>query len=668
MTTVPHGSWPSPISAADLATSGVRLGEPRYDGADLYWTQGRPAEAGRVALMRERNGVVAEVAPGLNVRTRVHEYGGGAWDVRDGVVVVSSDPSGQVLRLGDDGWRALTPEGVQLRFADLRVVPELGVVIAVREDHSAPGEPVNSLVVLRLDGPEGPGTMIARGADFYARPELSEDGRLAWMEWRHPDMPWDACLIRTGRLNVSASGAVLDEVRTVAGGPGESAVHPLWRGQELLFCSDRSGFWELYADHVAQLTEAGADLVEPFWVFGRRPVALTGAGEVVLRPRIDGRSAPVLLTADGYRALADGVVDCDSLDAAGDKVAALVQFVDAPDAIIELSDSGLRIVDSAAPRTLGPEWVSVAESVTWDGPAGEVHGWFYPPMNPSLVELVETPTERFRQAQPAGDRSAATAAEGCGQAQPAEPASADRPRQARPAGADRPPLIVISHGGPTAFSTAGFSLAVQFWTTRGFAVLDVNYSGSSGYGRDYRDRLRGEWGVLDVADCVAGARALANQGRVDGTRMAIRGGSAGGYTTLRALTTSDVFAAGCSRYGIGDLAALASDTHKFEARYLDGLVGPWPEAAATYAERSPINHVDALNCPMLILQGADDAVVPLNQAETMAAAVAAKGLDVELIVFAGEGHGFRKAETIQAALEAELAFYARTFGITLPDA
>lgn len=223
---------------------------------------------------------------------------------------------------------------------------------------------------------------------------------------------------------------------------------------------------------------------------------------------------------------------------------------------------------------------------------------------------------------------------------------------------------MISHGGPTAFATAGFSLGIQFWTSRGFAVLDVNYSGSSGYGRAYRDRLRGEWGVLDVADCIAGARALAVAGRVDGARLAIRGGSAGGYTTLRALTTSDVFAAGCSRYGIGDLAALASDTHKFEARYLDGLVGPWPEAADLYAERSPINHVDALNCPMLILQGADDAVVPPNQAETMAAAVAAKGLDVELIVFQGEGHGFRKAETIEAALEAELAFYSRTFGLT----
>ncbi len=636
MTTVPHGSWPSPISAADLASGGVRLGEPRYDGADLYWTQGRPAESGRVALLRERDGAVAEVAPGLNVRTRVHEYGGGAWDARDGVVVVSTDPSGQLVRLDGEAPVTLTPGGASWRFADLRACPGLGVVLAVREDHSGPGEPVNSLVGLHLDEVnEDGGTVLAEGADFYACPELSADGRLAWMEWRHPDMPWDSCRIRVGRLRVAAAGLALDDVRTVAGGPGESAVHPFWRGEELLFCSDRSGFWELSASSpggaLTQLTDGRADLVEPFWVFGRRPFAVTGNGSVVLRPRVDGRSAPTLLTSSGYSELAPDVVDCDSLDAAGDRVVALVQFADAPDAIVEWSGGERRVVDSSSSIVLRPSQLSHGEAVSWAGPAGDVHGWFYPPHSePPLVERVET-----------------------------TPASVAEP--------ERPPLIVISHGGPTAFSTAGFRLAVQFWTTRGFAVLDVNYSGSSGYGRAYRDRLRGEWGVLDVADCIAGAHALAAAGRVDGARLAIRGGSAGGYTTLRALTTSDVFAAGCSRYGIGDLTALASDSHKFEAHYLDGLVGPWPAASETYAERSPINHLDALSCPMLILQGAEDAVVPPNQAEAMAAAVAAKGLEVELIVFEGEGHGFRRAETIQRALEAELAFYARTFGITLPS-
>ena len=384
--------------------------------------------------------------------------------------------------------------------------------------------------------------------------------------------------------------------------------------------------------------------MEPVWVFGRRPYALTGAGDVVIRPRIDGRSQPMLVRAGEYLGLTTEVVDCDSLDACGDRIVLLAQFADVPTEIIELRPAHRRAVRAAAPRVLAPEWVSHAQPVTWPGEAGEVHGWFYEPTNP----LVEPGVAEVRPPVEPVETTDANAADGASTS--TDGASA------------RPPLIVISHGGPTAFSSSGFDLGIQFWTTRGFAVLDVNYSGSSGYGRAYTDRLRGQWGVLDVADCIAGARSLADAGRVDGDRMVIRGGSAGGFTTLRALTTSTVFAAGCSRYGIGDLAALATDTHKFESRYLDGLVGPWPAASEVYAERSPIHHVDALNCPMLILQGEDDAVVPLNQARLMADAVRAKGLEAELIVFEGEGHGFRRAETIERALEAELAFYERVFG------
>ncbi len=618
------GAWSSPLTARSLAVAGVRLGEPRYDGADLYWTEGRPAEGGRVALMRERAGAVEEVAPGLNVRSRVHEYGGGAWAARDGVVVISSDPTGQLLRVDGAEPIALTPPDRGWRYADLRVLPGAGLVLAVREDHSQPGEPVNTLVALRLEAPnDDGGVVLVAGADFFACAELSAGGRLAWMEWRHPAMPWDSCLIVTGRFDVSS--LTVDDVQVVAGGAAESATHPLWRGEELLFCSDRTGFAELYARSsegaVTQLTHLNADLVEPFWVFGRRPVAVTGAGDLVIRPRVDGRSRPMLLRNGEYLGLTSDVVDCDSLDAAGDRIVLLAEFADVPTEIVELTPGHRRVVRAAGRRIFEPAWVSHAEAVSWPGEAGDVHGWYYAPVNPS-VERVET----------AGSV--------------VEPV-------------ETPPLIVISHGGPTAFSSCGFDLGVQFWTTRGFGVLDVNYSGSSGYGRDYAERLHGRWGELDVADCIAGAQFLADSGRVNGAKLAIRGGSAGGYTTLRALTTSDAFAAGCSRYGIGDLTALATDTHKFESRYLDGLVGPWPQASEVYRDRSPINHVDALNCPMLILQGADDAVVPPNQAQTMAEAVAAKGLEVELIVFEGEGHGFRRAETLERALQAELAFYQR---------
>ena len=618
------GAWSSPLTARSLAVAGVRLGEPRYDGADLYWTEGRPAEGGRVALMRERAGAVEEVAPGQNVRSRVHEYGGGAWAARDGVVVISSDPTGQLLRVDGAEPIALTPPDRGWRYADLRVLPGAGLVLAVREDHSQPGEPVNTLVALRLEAPnDDGGVVLVAGADFFACAELSAGGRLAWMEWRHPAMPWDSCLIVTGRFDVSS--LTVDDVQVVAGGAAESATHPLWRGEELLFCSDRTGFAVLYARSsegaVTQLTHLNADLVEPFWVFGRRPVALTGAGDLVIRPRVDGRSRPMLLRNGEYLGLTSDVVDCDSLDAAGDRIVLLAEFADVPTEIVELSPGHRRVVRAAGRRIFEPAWVSHAEAVSWPGEAGDVHGWYYAPVNPS-VERVET----------AGSV--------------VEPV-------------ETPPLIVISHGGPTAFSSCGFALGVQFWTTRGFGVLDVNYSGSSGYGRDYAERLHGRWGELDVADCIAGAQFLADSGRVNGAKLAIRGGSAGGYTTLRALTTSDAFAAGCSRYGIGDLTALATDTHKFESRYLDGLVGPWPQASEVYRDRSPINHVDALNCPMLILQGADDAVVPPTQAQTMAEAVAAKGLEVELIVFEGEGHGFRRAETLERALQAELAFYQR---------
>lgn len=625
-----HGSWPSPIAVADLTAAGVvGLAEPLLDGDDLYWLESRADEGGRVALCRRRDGVVTELAPGHNVRTRVHEYGGGAYAVAAGVVVFSELSTGQVWVLDGGAARPLTPEG-PWRFGDLRVHPGRGLVLAVREDHGAGGEPVNTVVALRLDGENvAGGRVLCAGADFYSSPEFADDGRLAWVEWDHPAMPWDATRLRVARLTSAAEGPEVGEALAVAGGAAESVVAPGWLPDgRLLFITDATGFWNLAVwdgSAVSAVTAVPHDLAFPQWVLGMRPYAILGSGRVVCAPIVDGRATPhrLDLASGKLSDLGFGCTDAGGFTASGGRVACVAGRPDSPRAVLAwTADDRPEVVRAGSRTELPADLISRAEAVTWEGPEGPVHGWFYPPTNPEV----------------------------------------------RGPDGEAPPLLVLSHGGPTALATADFALGYQFWTSRGFAILDVNYGGSSGYGRAYRQRLAGRWGIVDVRDCVHGALALAARGRVDRRRLAIKGGSAGGYTTLRALTTSTVFAAGVSRYGIGDLTALATDTHKFESRYLDGLVGPWPAAQAVYAERSPLNHVDALNCPMLILQGADDRVVPPNHAEAMAAAVSAKGLPVELIVFDGEGHGFRRAETIEAATGAELAFYGRVFGFTpAPD-
>lgn len=626
MNVTPYGSWVSPIAVTDLTAPGVvGLSDTLLDGDDLYWLESRADEGGRVALCRLRAGAVIDLVPEHNVRSRVHEYGGGALGVRDGVVAFSEFTTGQVWVVRDGAARPVTPAG-SWRYGDLRLHPERGLLLAVREDHGGEGEPVNTIVALSLDGenPSG-GRVLCAGADFYSSPELSDDGRLAWVEWNHPAMPWDATRLCIAPLAVTADGPVLGQAATVAGGPAESVVAPGWLPDgRLLLITDAGGFWNLAVwdgSSLAPVTGVPHDLASPQWGLGMRPYAILDAGRLVCAPIIEGRATPheVDLATGALTDLGFGCTDTGWLTAFGGRVACVVGRPTAPRAVLEWSGREEPHVVVAGARTeLPARLISRAEAVTWAGPEGPVHGWFYPPTNPEF----------------------------------------------RAPDGELPPLLVLSHGGPTALAMADFALGYQFWTSRGFAILDVNYGGSTGYGRAYRQRLDGQWGIVDVRDCVDGALALAAVGRVDRRRLAIKGGSAGGYTTLRALTTSDVFAAGVSRYGIGDLTALATDTHKFESRYLDGLVGRWPEAEAVYRERSPINHVDALNCPMLILQGADDKVVPPNQAEAMASAVSAKGLPVELIVFEGEGHGFRKAETIQRALEAELAFYGRVFGFT----
>ena len=634
----PFGSWETPVTSAVVVAAAVRLGEVRTDGADVVWAEGRPAEGGRTQLVRRRpDGATTDLLPdGANARTAVHEYGGAAWWVRDGVVWYVDWADQRLRRLAPGADPVpLTPEPQRPRgdrYADGETTPD-GRIVCVRERHL--GERAvdvrNEVVVLDAHAPSEPEVLVG-GPDFVAAPRLSPDGAtLAWLQWNHPAMPWDAAQLVVRDL---ATG----EETVVAGGPGESVGEPRWRPDgSLWFLSDRSDWWNLYrwtpgAD-IAAVVRIDADIGVPAWTFGSARYAVLDDGRVVVARWRSGFDGLAVRGPNG------AVTDLDlPFTAVGAVVAAgpgaVVVVAGSPTAEVGVHrvelDPSVRVTTLRPPRDLGlrPDQLSLPEAVRFpsvDG-AGEPrtgHALFYPPTNP-----------RFRG--PAGEL---------------------------------PPLLVVIHGGPTGKAVPVLSVGVQYWTSRGFAVVDVDYGGSSGYGRPYRELLAGSWGVVDVADCLAAARALGQRGRVDPARLCIRGGSAGGYTTLAALARDDTpFAAGADHFGVADLEALARDTHKFESRYLDGLVGPYPAAREVYVERSPITHVDRLARPLIVLQGAEDAVVPPAQSEAIVAALRERGVPVAYLLFDGEQHGFRRAENVARALDAELSFYAQVLGFALPPA
>ncbi len=627
---LPYGAWPSPITPALVAGAQVVLGWPQLTREALWWTEARPHEGGRVALLRRerRHGRIVEVTrAGFSLRTRAQEYGGRAYAVAEGVVVGCNQADQRLYRLPGvtPGW-ALTPESDgALRYAEPVIDLPRQRVLAVREDHRRGGEPETTLVAVALDGAGGAGEVLCAGHDFVAAPTLSADGRrLAWLTWDHPDMPWDATRLWVAELD----GAGRPGAPTaIAGGSQESVLQPLWLADgSLVFASDRTGFWNLWrwdGRSTSCLREDAAEYAGPLWSLGQRWFAA-----------LDARTLAVTVTRDGFTGLAwldlpsgslrpvdlPGVVEVAEPTACDGQVAVLAAAADAPSALLLVAGgSGQhRAVVSGAALPFGPDRIARPRPIWFASTGGRrTHAFHYPPTNPAC----------------------------------------------RGPANERPPLIVRSHGGPTSAARAALSLGTQFWTSRGFAVVDVNYGGSTGFGRAYRCRLDGQWGVVDVEDCLAAARHLVAEGLADAARLAIRGGSAAGFTTLCALTFHDLFKVGASYYGIGDLEALARDTHKFESRYLDRLVGPLPEARALYRARSPIHHVDRLNCPVIFFQGLDDAAVPPNQAEAMVAALRAKGLPVAYLAFPGEGHGFRKAETIVAAQQAEHSFFCRVLGI-----
>lgn len=636
--TAPYGSWTSPLDAQQVAAAAITLNYATAHRGQLYWTESRPADRGRTALVTTRGDAAVDVTPAeFNLRTRVHEYGGRpyAW-AGDALVFSHFLDQRLYLQRATAAPRAITSPGY--RYADGAPSRDGRTLFAVREDHTASGEPVNAIVALDLTADlaqDTAGTVLFSAADFVAYPRPSADGRLAFIAWHHPNMPWDATALHVGTL--AADG--LRDVQVIAGGadaPDESVIEPVWAADgTLYFLSDRSGFWNLYrwrGGAVERVTEVDADFGGPLWSLGTATYALCDDGHALARlcrdavdslVRIDlasGEVTPLPLPFGSFASI--GALDART----GYAIAA---GADAPPALItvDLATGAHRVVRSAADSPLPVALVSTAEPIRFptrpgaDGQPRTAQAFFHPPHNPAY----------------------------------------------RGPANEAPPLIVLLHGGPTGHAAPTLNLAIQFWTTRGFAVVNVNYGGSSGFGRAYRERLLGEWGVVDLADAVAAVDHLASAGRINGNRVAIRGGSAGGYTVLAALAFTRRFAAGINYFGIADLESLAAETHKFESRYLDRLIAPLPEGLPIYRARSPIHHLQALDGALITFQGSEDKAVPPEQSRRIVAAVRERGRPVAYIEFDGEQHGFRNAKNIARALEAELYFLGRIFGFAPAD-
>jgi len=624
--TAPYGSWDSPITADLVASSSVRLAEVEFDGDNIYWLEGRPAEGGRNVIVRRRpDGTLMDVnPPPFNARTRVHEYGGGALLLHRDVAYFSNFADQRLYRqpIGGDP-QPLTPRD-ELRYADGIMDSGREAIFLVREDHRRGREARNEIVRIDL-AQGGEGHVIATGNDFYSSPRLNANGsRLAWLTWNHPNMPWDGTELWIGSLT---SAGQIAEARRIAGGGEESIFQPEWSPDgSLYFVSDLGGWWNLYRwrdEHVESLLPLEAEFGGPQWVFGMSTYVVESAERIVCSFARDGLThlASLNTATRQLTELDQPYTYYAGLRGRSDQIVCLAASPTEPLSIVLLNlDTGkAEVLRRSSDLTVDPAYVSRPEPVCFATTGGqEAHALFYRPVNPGFQGLEDV----------------------------------------------RPPLLVRSHGGPTGASAGILEWSTQYWTSRGFAVVDVNYGGSTGYGRAYRERLNGEWGVVDVDDCVNAAWHLARLGLVDGERMAIRGGSAGGYTTLACLAFRDAFRAGASYYGVSDLEALARETHKFESRYLDRLVGPYPERRDIYMARSPIHFADRLSCPIIFFQGLEDKVVPPNQAERMVEAVRKRGLPVAYVAFEGEQHGFRRAENIQRALEAELYFYSRIFDFT----
>lgn len=672
--TAPYGTWESPIAPEDLVAGSVGLGELWVtDDGQLCWAEGRPAEGGRQVIVREGSGsaqaaakgsgppqVTDLIPPGFNARTSVHEYGGGAWRIRGRCLYFANFADQRVYSVEVGGGTPSEPVAITAepshprgdRFADFEPTKNGRFLICVREHHSGePGdgpdgmvEAVNELVAVSVPWGESSGPVdpqvLATGHDFYAAPRLSPDGRrLSWMTWDHPNMPWDGAELWVADLHLAgASGLSLRNEVLVAGGKTEAPTQARWLPDgSLVFASDRSNWWNLYrwtdprgepkaeepgTPASVALCSMDAEFAGPQWGFGGSSYCVLPSGQLAVTWGDKGTTHLGVLdpaSPGSLREVNTPFTAMSSLRAIDENHVALIgasPTIFSCVAVVDLETGSADVKRRSRESALEPGAISIPQAIefpTLDG-SQTAHALYYAPQNPAFA------------------------------------APAD----------ERPPLVVKVHGGPTGGVASTLDLGTQFWTTRGFAVVDVNYGGSAGYGREYRNRLNGAWGVVDVEDSYAAAKFLCDRGDADPARMVIRGGSAGGWTTLVAAIRPDLgFAAGCALYGISDLEVFARDTHKFESRYIDGLVGPLPDALDVYRERSAVNQADKIAFPLLLLQGQDDKIVPPNQSELIVETLRRQGMPVAYIAYEGEGHGFRKAETVISAICAELSFYAQ---------
>jgi len=626
----PYGSWKSPISSQLVAAETIRLGQVVLDGKDIYWNEMRPAEEGRnVIVRRTPDGETSDMTSSpFNARTRVHEYGGGAFAVVAGTIYFSNFSDQRIYRQEPGAPPYPITRAADLRYADFAIDRRRGRMICVREDHRVAGrEAANTLVSLKLQEGDS-GQVLVSSNNFYSSPRLSPDGsHLAWLTWNHPNMPWDGTELWVGALE--ANGSIKNPQR-VAGGIAESIFQPEWSPDgHLYFVSDRTGWWNLYRwfeGQIEPLCEMTVDFGRPQWVFGMSTYAFESASRIICAYTEQGlfHLASISIPTGMIEHIEVPYTGIFGLRASSGLAVFVAGSPAKPSSIVrfDLTTHQIEVLRRSSKVEADAGYLSIPKPIEFPTEKGlNAHAFFYEPRNRDYVG-------------PSGER---------------------------------PPLLAKSHGGPTAAASTVLSWDVQYWTSRGIAVLDVNYGGSTGYGRAYRQRLNGQWGVVDVDDCVNGTRYLVETGEVDGDKLAIRGGSAGGYTTLCALTFRDLFKAGASYYGLSDLEAFVKETHKFESRYLDRLIGPYPGKRGLYRERSPIHFVDRISCPMIFFQGLEDKVVPPHQSELIVEALRAKGLPVAYLAFEGEQHGFRRAANIKRSLEAELFFYSKIFGFELAD-